>query len=536
MAAKKPWEEKWDYIAPEVSAPDVQQAPSQVGDGGGAFNQFVGGANKGAANVLGLPVDVLSAVINYVSDLAGKPEWKINDALGGSSSILSAMESPQDIRGIPRKSDIAPVTTTERFANKIGEYTGGGFVPGLGLASRTQNIGKNIAGEALATTTAAAAEQGLVEATDGAAPAWARTLAGMAGGLTPMATISSLKNIFSRTPSLQKIIDDGNLKASDMKNTAKEIYKSIEDNPNIVGRSSAADEIIKELMPDFTSKGWIRTKTNLNTGAKTSNIDEQYPIAKGVWERIGSRFEQPNLSGAEIMADITLIKDSMRQASKAAATGQAKGTEAEIVRRMLVKYEEKFAKELGTDYQTANSLYRSASNAETVADELGLAAINMDKINADEYKTLQNKLNALVIREAKKGSASSFSKNELQAIRDASKTTNAEDLMMWIGGMRKVIGRSTFGLAGVGSATGYISLPTSAGIAATAIGVGNRAQASARNMQRRDIGGMMDKILNNPNMSNDAKNKALRALSVYFGTAGEGAINEAMDSIPTIMP
>ena len=81
-----------------------------------------------------------------------------------------------------------------------------------------------------------------------------------------------------------------------------------------------------------------------------------------------------------------------------------------------------------------------------------------------------------------------------------------------------------------------MSLPVAAGIAGTAVGIGNRAQASARNMQRKDIGNMMSEILNNPNMSNDAKNKALKALSVYFGTAGEGAMNEAMDSIPTIMP
>ncbi len=534
-------------IPTTISAPSQEAAEEKYmsGDGGGLGTQFVGGANVGASNVIGLPVDAVTGLINKIYELGGGTgseytipgtpftlKMPIEKSFGGSESILSALESPQDFRDMPRLSEIAPRTQGERFSRKVGEYVGGSAAPAAALTARTQNIGRNLAGEATAATTAATAEQGLVEATDGQATQWQRTLAGMTGAFTPIGATKILKNIFKPSPKLQEIIDQGNLQASKMKNTAGEIYTSIENNKTISAPSQNADEFIKELSPTFKQKGWLRTKTNKETGMQSTDIDDKYSIAKGVWEKIGERFYQKNLSGADIMADWRLLNDAQKQAKKAAQSGSASGTEAEIIRNMMTKYEEKFGKYLGTDFKTANSLYRSASNAEELSTALDLANININKISANQYKQLQNKLSQFASAQLRKGKASSFTKEEINAIRDAAKTSRLEDFAMFVGRIRNIVGVPSVGIAGTAAYTGYID-PVLAGVAGgSALAIGSGAQTIARGAQKRDISNMMKKIMNDPKMSEEAKRKTLNALSVYLGPSAERAIQDAGQILP----
>jgi len=534
-------------IPTTISAPSQEAAEEAYmsGNGGGLGTQFVGGANVGASNVIGLPVDAVTGLVNKIYELGGGTgsqytipgtpftlKMPIEKSIGGSESILNALESPQDLRDMPRLSGTAPRTQGERFARKVGEYVGGSAAPAAALAGRTQNITRNLAGEATAATTAGIAEQGLVEATDGQATQWQRTLAGMTGAFTPIGATKILKNIFKPSPKLQEIIDQGNLQANKMKDTAGEIYTSIENNKTIFAPSQNADEFIKELSPTFKQKGWLRTKTNKETGMQSTDIDDKYSIAKGAWEKIGERFYQKNLSGADIMADWRLLNDAQRQAKKAAQSGSASGTEAEIIRNMMTKYEEKFGKYLGTDFKTANSLYRSASNAEELSTALDLANININKISANEYKQLQNKLSQFASAQLRKGKASSFSKEEISAIRDAAKTSRLEDFSMWIGRIRNIVGVPSVGIAGTAAYTGYIDPLLAAGAGGSALAIGSGAQLIARNAQKRDISNMMKKIMNDPKMSEEAKRKALNALSVYLGPSAERAVQDAGQILP----
>ena len=496
----------------------------------GLATQFVAGANVGASNVMGLPVDLVTGGINKVGGYFGMDP--IENPVGGSEFFKNIMEAPQDLRGRQRLSDIAPTTKSERFARKVGEYVGGSAVPAAGLASRTQNIGRNLAGEAIASTSGGLAEQGLVEVTNGKAPHWARTLAGMTGAFSPFGALKIIKGMFDPSKQLQEIINQGNLQAGKMKNVASDIYTSIEENKSIVAPSKNADEFIKELSPVFEKKGWMRTKTNNLTGSQTTDIDSKYTIAKGVWEKISERFYQRNLSGADMMADWRLLNDASRQAKKAASMGSASGTESKIIGEMIKKYEEKFGSYLGQDFKTANSLYRSASNAEELSTALDLASINFNKLNANEYKQLQNKLSQFAAREIKKGKASSFSSQEIKAIRDAAKTSKLEDFAMWVGNVRKIVGLPGVAVSGGAAYTGLIDPLSAAAVGATAVGVGSGAQAIARGAQRRDISNMISEILGNPKMSQEGKNKLLNALSVYLGPSSESAIKEAQQSLP----
>lgn len=534
-------------IPTTISAPSEEAAKEiyMSGDGGGVGTQFVGGANVGASKVIGMPVDAISGLVNKIYELGGGTgvEYKIpgtpfvikmpiEKAVGGSESVLDVMELPQDVRDIQRLSETAPRTQQERFARKVGEYVGGSAVPALGLASRSQNVGKNLVGEFTAATTAGLAEQGLVEATNGEAPQWQRTLAGMTGAFTPLGATKIIKNLFKPTPKLQEIIDQGNLQASKMKETAGDIYTSIENNKTIYAPSQSADEFIKELSPRFKQKGWIRTKTNKSTGSQTTDIDDKYSLVKDAWEKIGERFYQKNLSGADMMADWRLLNEAQKQAKKAALPGNVSGVEVKILGEMKAKYEEKFGKYLGTDFKTANSLYRSASNAEELSTALDLASINFNKINANEYKQLQNKLSQFAAKELRKGKASSFSKEEINAIRDAAKTSRLEDLAMWVGRIRNVVGIPSVGLAGAGAYTGYVDPLLATAAAGSALTIGNVAQGIARGAQKRDISNMMAKIINDPKISPEAKRKALNALSVYLGPSAEKALQDASQVLP----
>jgi hypothetical protein len=199
---------------------------------------------------------------------------------------------------------------------------------------------------------------------------------------------------------------------------------------------------------------------------------------------------------------------------------------------MMTKYEEKFGKYLGTDFKTANSLYRSASNAEELSTVLDLANININKISANKYKQLQNKLSQFASAQLRKGKASSFSKEEISAIRDAAKTSRLEDFAMWIGRIRNIVGVPSVGIAGTAAYTGYIDPLLAAGAGGSALAIGSGAQLIARNAQKRDISNMMKKIMNDPKMSEEAKRKALNALSVYLGPSAERAVQDAGQILP----
>lgn len=116
--------------APWESDPAVEQAPPQPAaqPQTSIAHQAGSGLNEGIANALGLPVDLVTSVLNMGARAIGAPE--ITNPVGGSESIKAAM-------GDTLISPAEPQGAAQRYARRIGQEVGGAAVAGPALGART---------------------------------------------------------------------------------------------------------------------------------------------------------------------------------------------------------------------------------------------------------------------------------------------------------------------------------------------------------------------------------------------------------------
>ena len=115
---------------------------------GGIGAQGLIGARKGVSTVLGLPVDLVSLIMNAgiagTNKLTGSEIPYIRDPIGGSESIDKVFVAParavQSVVGKPTE-DPKPRDWTERLARRTGEEVGAATVPIVGAIAKGARVG-----------------------------------------------------------------------------------------------------------------------------------------------------------------------------------------------------------------------------------------------------------------------------------------------------------------------------------------------------------------------------------------------------------
>lgn len=146
---------EWDKATPTALLADWEKATPVAPTATDRGKAALGGANRGIAGLLGLPVDTAENIANLgiagvgsLATAAGRPDLApspLKGSFGGSEAIAKLMQRFNIGTTNPRPDDPA-----SRMLNTAGMIAGGSMVPGAGVKSAlTAAAGGALAGEAL---------------------------------------------------------------------------------------------------------------------------------------------------------------------------------------------------------------------------------------------------------------------------------------------------------------------------------------------------------------------------------------------------
>jgi len=477
-------------------------------ESGGVGTQLVAGANVGAAQALGLPVDLITGGINF----AGKPFGMepIKDPFMGSQYFENVMEMPQTLRGKQRLSDYAPQTALERQARRAGEYFGGSAIPAAGLASRATNIGKNLAGQTAATLTASTAEQSALDLMRGENPELAQ-IAGMAGSFVPGGA-SMLAGKARKNQPFQEAIKD-------LRNRSSSLYANIRGDKRL-----AIDPTLFKGMEDDAFNFARQEGFTFIDDKGVEAIKQDFTKAKEVLSTLRARDRQNLVTGAQAMSDRKSIQK---------AISDAEGEEKALLGYIWRQYTNRIGEKLGPEFKEANELWRRSSNADKILTQLNIADLKAEQ-GRDVYSAVKSRLSTLLDR-IEKGYEPFFNPSEVQAIRQAARQTTPQS----IGILAEKFGFAS-GLKGAVTSAGIAStagattgdLGTAGATALGLQGLASTGTAVKTASQSRRVNQMMQEVINNPKLSEQAKRQLINAITTYYGAQEVKDVGRQMEVMP----
>lgn len=493
-------------VTQEITAYDANDAVeiSKRAPSGGIGTQFVGGANVGAAQLLGLPVDLATGAIN----LAGKPfGMEPIKGIGGSETMLSMMEAPQDIRGQQRLSEYPPQTALERQARRAGEYVGGSAIPAAGFARTASNVGRNLAGQTAATLAASTAEQAALDFFGGEYAPLAQIF-GIGASFVP----GGLSSKARKSQPFQQAIKE-------MRNRSSNLYANIRADKRL-----AIDPTLFKGMEDDAFNFARQEGFTFIDDKGVEAIKQDFTKAKEVLSTLRARDRQNLVTGAQAMSDRKSIQK---------AISDAEGEEKALLGYIWNQYTNRIGPKLGPEFSQANELWRRSSNADKILTELNIADLKAEQ-GRDIYAAIKSKLSTLLDR-IERGYEPFFNPSEVQAIRQAARQTTPQS----IGILAEKFGFTNSGLgfirsgglaAGAGAYTGD---PFTAGATALGLqGLASTGTAVKTASQSRRVNQMMQEVINNPKLSEQAKRQLINAISTYYGAEGVRDVGQQMEVMP----
>ena len=494
----------------------------------GVAQQGVGGGYKGLSDLVGLPVDALAYLTNLAADLAGKPEWRTEFPLGGSKSIKKVFDLPSELAGEVPYTEKPPIGAPERYSRRIGEFSGAALPAAKAVQALSKmtkylpNIRTTASAEALSATGAGTAEQTLMEMSGGKAKPWQRTLAAMAGSVTPFAVFNRVKNAFVNPGTLSEITGG---QMSNLRKLSDDLYADVK-SQNVVATRKELSQALGAVKQNLIDKNFAKQKLDKN-GFAILEIDPQFPTARRMYNRLSKKLsENPNYPLKDMISDLEAIQDQAFIVGMRAAKGEGgvSGREQLILLQMRDSLEQSFKDYLPRTYEWAKDSWNTLKNLEKVSDVLQMANIKKGKLNADQYQILQNELQKLITNETKKGGVTSFSAKELETLKDVASTSNKEKVLSWLSGVDKILNPTVSTMAGGGMFYGQgMSLPEAAGTSLGLMGLGQTAKqgfkSAAVGSQEERVRKMIAEIARNPNMSEQGKQSLVKAIEAYFGPA-----------------
>lgn len=262
-----------DEIAASLSGPQTNVA-EQAGSG----------INEGIANAVGLPVDLVTKVLNMGAAAMGLPQ--IEQPIGGSASLKGALD--------PFISDVEPQTGPQRFARRTGQEVGAAAVTGPAMGVR--------AAGATAANLASAVGSGLGASTaQEVAPGneWAELGASLAGGMVPLAAARAMRP-GPKAPS-----------RAELSATRKASYDKVDADPTRLSTTETAD--LKQRISDAVTNAKMHPQRHPKAA---SMVDELWQMKEPTlteldqWRQVVSR----DVAGAADDAERRLgqiIKDTI---------------------------------------------------------------------------------------------------------------------------------------------------------------------------------------------------------------------------------
>ena len=494
-------------VTQEITAYDENEAAeiAKRTESGGVGTQLVAGGNVGASQVLGLPVDLITGGINLARQPLGMEPIKY--PFGGSEHLLDVMESPQILRDKQRLSDYAPQTALERQARRAGEYIGGSAVPAAGFARIASNVGRNLAGQTAATLAASTAEQAALDFFGGEYAPLAQMF-GIGASFVP----GGLSSKARKSQPFQQAIKE-------MRNTSSNLYANIRADKRL-----AIDPTLFKGMEDDAFNFARQEGFTFIDDKGVEAIKQDFTKAKEVLSTLRARDRQNLVTGAQAMSDRKSIQK---------AISDAEGQEKALLGYIWNQYTNRIGPKLGPEFSQANELWRRSSNADKILTELNIADLKAEQ-GRDIYAAIKSKLSTLLDR-IERGYEPFFNPSEVQAIRQAARQTTPQS----IGILAEKFGFTSSGLgfmrsgglaAGAGAYTGD---PFTAGATALGLqGLASTGTAVKTASQSRRVNQMMQEVINNPKLSEQAKRQLINAISTYYGAEGVRDVGQQMEVMP----
>jgi hypothetical protein len=240
---------------------------------GNKSNVLARGLSKGAAGILGAPVDLLTAWSQgerqHLQDIGGVPIIpEIKRPIGGSQSIMDLI----DYLGMGGEE---PQTGGEKAIARVGEEVGASMIPGVGLAGRTASPAKFLAentGLALTGGAGAAAAGAVVPEDQGWKHQIADFVGATAGSLGPMGLRHLFSEMLKHVPIGTAAKEASAARALDLdENSARALGDAEADAPQIPGVQYTPAELLND--PNL-----LTTKRQLDRSSKeaaAANVDRQ---------------------------------------------------------------------------------------------------------------------------------------------------------------------------------------------------------------------------------------------------------------------
>lgn len=480
------------------------------------FEQGMSGLNEGVANILGAPVDLVSAGLGKV----GLPQS--DTPIGGSESIKSLFGL---ISGGNAISDVQPQDRTQRILRRAGQEVGA-TLPALpvlaataparaiGAAPTVMNAGRNLLSEiSTAFKSAPTRTTGVEAATAAGAGAaaslsndmfpdnpTAETIAQVVGGLGGALAGNTVDRLTTALPKGPRSPDD-------LKQAAGVLYDDVR-NSGVTFPGSSLTNVATTARDIARSQGIL---------LPNGNLDPDYTKVQGVLNILDLYSKTPSVDPAVILAT--------RQGIASRARDAAGTSEGIVLRRILKQFDDETA-QLAPQIKAANAMYQRAMKGETLEELLNVARINAGQYSQSGMENAIRTQFRGLARSIAKGDEVGWSPEEVAAINQIAAGGTIDNALRFAGKFapRGVV---SFG-AGMGTIFSGVMAATrdpyvSAAAAGTVGGAGVGANLAAGALQERAVKDLVENIVSGRPLSEQGKQRMRAALTTYFTGAGAQA-------------
>lgn len=386
-----------------------------------SIEQAATGTNEGIAAMAGLPVDVATSGINWVTDKFGMAP--IENPVGGSESIEGLLA--------PFMSDVDPQTGGQRLARRVGQEVGAGAVAGpvAGIGSLGGALLNTVSSAASGLAGGGAAEMG--------ANPTVQMIASLLGGMAPVGASYAMR-AGPQAPSNQQL-----------RTRAGELYDRVEESGVALSPRQA-----QELQGNVSDAVWRAGMDPPSQGRATSAVNRVYDANAFTPDGTAPLMDVENarrFAGSNVMAS-NLTDDAEKRIG---------GT----IRKEIDAYLDNLAGQPGatqavTDLQDARSTSRRYLASETL-DNATLRASRRAATSGsggNEINTARQNIRSILDSEAK---SAGFTAPELAQMDEIVMGTRGTNLARGLGGMSPtkgalplMAGGATGAMAGTGLVTG----------------------------------------------------------------------------------
>jgi len=511
-----------------------QATTPDIGMGG----QALAGANEAIANILGLPVDVATAAVNYgLEAVGGAP---IQQPMGGSESFKGLMGLPQTLRGEQRLTDIPPATRGQEWSRTIGGTAAASALPAAGMLARgyqasapgivapqagtalgrglteasiraAEQPGKFAATEAATALGGGAGIQSAREISGEPSPG-AETIGGILGALGGAKTaggVQSASNIARRA-----LAERGapRLESGRLASQAGNIYDDIAAQQIEIPQRAAQNSAIK-IRADLKKEGAMIPKMGKEGMPSQDVIRRDYPKVQDQLDAL----ESFGISDrAMTSAELVQMRRSIANAIQA-----AEGPEKRLLSMMLKRFDDDFLK-YAPDLKTANQMYSRAMKARTLEKMADLAEVDVTQAGGTE-QAIRREFKKLA-RNIAKGYETNWTDDEIKLIQKIATGGPIENALSIFGkfNITSPMGAGLGGGAGFGAGTAMgLSPQESAQMGAAMVAGGTAARQGAEAIQQGNIERLIQNALRGRSLSPEGEIRLQEAIQAYM--AGQAA-------------